>query len=142
MTIVGIIVSMVYYVLSGFTQQFYGYQNQQEAVTNGLLFQEVFERDLYNSTAIYYEEGILTMTGAASNKTYQFKDSGVLRHAVSVDTFKLAVAAVRVEEQDNEKEFYKTISLDTEIDKQFVTLFFTKRISIAKKINDSFIDEY
>ena len=45
MAILGVIVSMVYYIFSSFNQQFYHYKNQQESVTHALLFQEGFQRD-------------------------------------------------------------------------------------------------
>lgn len=142
MTILGIIVSMVFYIFSSFNQQFYLYKNQQETVTHALLFQEVFQRDLYLCNELNYTDGEIVLTANTKHLKYEFNKDGIIRHALSsVDTFQLEVLTTNNNIRNNSYTFYNALEVKTTIDKQPVTFFFSKPISLAEKINNEFLNE-
>ena len=142
MAILGVIVSMVYYIFSSFNQQFYHYKNQQESVTHALLFQEVFQRDLYLCNEIDIKDSEIVLTSNTRKLKYEFNKEGIIRHAInSIDTFQLKVLTTNNNIQNNSYNFFNTLKVETTVDNQPLTFFFSKPMSIAEKVNNEFFNE-
>lgn len=142
MIILGIVIGAVYYMFVSFNQRFLQFEKEQIGMSETLMFQEVFERDLYLCDQVILENENFIMRDKQLDKKYEFSQGKIVRHAVTIDTFDVVISKPTLTLEDNGDLFFDVISFDVELNARAVKMHFNKRRQKDQMINDLFLNEY
>ena len=99
LVLTGLVMIMVYYVLSHFQAFGFGYQHQSESTIELSMFDHRFRSDLWKADSVAVTTGKVSIfKNRKVSITYQFEEGVTLRNEVRQDTFLVPIRELEVKE--------------------------------------------
>ncbi len=140
MVVSSLVISMVYSIYDNISRQMIQYKNQQDELMEYNQFQSIFHKDIkWSNEIVTMDSEKIALRGTSDTIVYNFLDNAIIRKATaSLDTFGIRVINVTYPDKEEGVKNYEIIELTTRLLNNDVTIFESKRNTLATRINTHF----